>query len=71
MDNLWISPAARRSNKVVQTVQAAPVIVFYLGNSVALTLCILFLEICSSVALTVIYSIPSNGEIVNRFFAKR
>ena len=42
MDILWITPAARRSNEVVQTVQAAPVFVFYLGNSVALTLVIQF-----------------------------
>ena len=41
--------------------------VFYLGNSVALTLVILFWEFLSSVALTVIYSIPSRGEDVNHY----
>ena len=49
----------------VLTVQASVVFVFYLGSSVALTLVIQFLEVCSSVALTVIYSIPSFGVVVN------
>jgi len=54
----------------LKTDQASVVFVFYLGNSVALTLVLKVLEISSSVALTVIYSISSMSEDVNHFFAK-